>query len=76
MDERREDPAAPGSHPPIPATMLPTAQQAHVDYTGHVVGCDRCRDIDRDRCNEGGRLWRIWTEACDDAYRQLNPGRP
>ena len=82
MDERREPPPRPGSYPPIAAdATLSPVQQAHIDYSSHVVGaeglaaCQRCSDRDRDRCPEGNRLWQAWTDACDDAYRQLHPGR-
>ena len=78
MDERRDSQPPPESGPLItPTGDLPTAQQAHLDYNRHIVGdehkarCQRCSDVDRDRCPEGDRLWRIWTQACDAAYQQL-----
>lgn len=82
MDDRRDPPAEPGSHPSIAGATLPTAQQAHLDYNRHIEGgdgvrgCQRCSDVDRDRCAEGDRLWEAWDKAIGEAYRQLHPGRP
>ena len=77
MDERRDPPPDGGRRPPIRGGVtLPNAQQAHLDYSSHAERCQRCRDIDRGRCDQGETLWRAWNEALDDAYRQLNPGRP
>jgi hypothetical protein len=83
MDERKDPPPEQGSRPPIAATGgLPTAQQAHIDYTAHVTGegrahrCQRCSDVDRMRCSEGERLWQAWNRALNDAYEQLHHGAP
>jgi hypothetical protein len=77
MKERRDPPPDGGSRPPIQGgATLPNAQQAHLDYSGHAERCQRCRDIDRGRCDQGETLWRAWNTALDDAYRRLNPGRP
>lgn len=78
MDERRDPPAEPGSHPAIAGGELPAAQRAHIDYSDHVNGtkttprCPRCSDIDRGRCDTGQQLWRDWNAACEEAYRRLN----
>jgi hypothetical protein len=83
MDDRRDPPAEPGSHPLItPTGDLPTAQQAHLDYNSHVIGsaykprCERCSDVDRGRCGEGEELWQAWNKALDAAYEQLHHGAP
>jgi hypothetical protein len=83
MDDRREPPAGPGSHPLItPSGDVPTAQQAHLDYNSHVVGndckprCERCSDVDRGRCGEGEELWQAWNRALNAAYEQLHRGAP
>jgi hypothetical protein len=67
VDERRGDQAAPGSHPSIAAAPA----EANAEYRSHAGRCEKCRDIDRGRCDVGEQLWRAWTKACDDAYRQL-----
>jgi hypothetical protein len=46
-------------------------QQAHTAYSRHATTCPRCRDVDRDRCQDGQQLWRAWNAACDEAYQQL-----
>lgn len=65
--DRPAPPEAGGQPNPIPTPM----QQAHTAYSSHATTCSRCRDVDRDRCGDGQRLWRAWEGACDDAYRQL-----
>ncbi|MPY47194.1 hypothetical protein [Streptomyces acidicola] len=77
MDERRDPPPTP--EPGVPRQMnapsgeLSPVQQARRRYVQHVTDeCARCRDVDRDRCDEGERLYRAWIDVCDDAYRQLS----
>lgn len=85
MQERRDGPPDNGTGAePIPAAdvQLSPVQQAHIAYSRHVAGtkrargCKQCGDIDRYRCAEGDRLWRAWTDTCDEAYRQLHRGAP
>lgn len=78
MDERRDPQPDSGTGPTEPAaSTLPTAQQAHLDYSKHIEGagrvrgCQRCSDVDRDRCAEGDRLWQAWNTALNDAYDRL-----
>jgi hypothetical protein len=79
MDERRDPPPTP--EPSVPRQIdapdgedgLSPVQKARRRYTRHAnEECDRCRDVDRDRCPEGEQLYRAWIGVCDDAYRQLN----
>jgi hypothetical protein len=51
-------------------------QQAKDLYGSHARACPRCRNLDRDRCTDGQRLWRDWEAACDKAYRQLAEDTP
>jgi hypothetical protein len=75
MDDRREPPAESGTWTePIPADELSPVQQVHGRYRSHSETCPKCRDIDRGRCDAGEQLWRDWTAACDEAYRQLHRG--
>ena len=66
--ESRAD-AIPGSRP----SPVQAAQNA---YARHVGRCSQCRDVDRDRCEDGQKLWRAWESACDEAYRQLAEQAP
>lgn len=75
MDERRDTPPGPGSRAPI-STKLSPVQAAHADYSTHTADCQRCGDIDRDRCEQGDRLWKAWKTACDDAYERLRRSDP
>lgn len=70
MEERREPPPAGVRRPPISGKLSPV-QAAHGDYSTHTTDCQRCADVDRDRCEQGERLWKAWNAACDDAYRRL-----
>ena len=71
------DPAAPPeagtrTNPlPAPAARPTPMQRAHTAYSRHATTCPRCRDVDRDRCQDGQQLWRAWNAACDEAYQQL-----
>lgn len=77
MDERRDPPGAP--EPGVPKQTaedddgLSDVQRAGRAYDRHVNSeCDKCPDVDRERCHEGERLYRAWTGVMDDAYHQLN----
>ncbi len=73
------DPAGPaesGTEAIVPAGRPSPVQLAQGAYSRHVSGCPKCRDVDRDRCGDGQRLWRAWEGACDDAYRQLAEQTP
>lgn len=74
MDEPRDPPPPAGSQAEaIPsAEPSPSPVQANDLYKAHAGACQRCRDIDRGRCEAGERMWRDWTAACDEAYRKLN----
>lgn len=85
MDERRDPTGAP--EPGVPHQIEPPdgeragdlspVQKARQAYERHVAAdCDRCRDIDRDRCPEGDRLYRAWIDIVDDACRQLAEHTP
>jgi hypothetical protein len=74
MDESREQPPAPEASPPEipqPAGQPSPVQQAQRAYGKHCTACTRCRDVDRNRCDDGQQLYRAWIGACDDAYRQI-----
>jgi hypothetical protein len=75
MDERRDPPPPPEGSPPNligDEEGLSPVQSARLRYVRHATrDCDRCRDIDRDRCGEGERLYRAWISECDDAYEKL-----
>lgn len=58
------------------AGRVSPVQQAHRAYITHTRACDRCRDIDRQRCADGQGLWRAWDRACADAYRRLADETP
>lgn len=78
MEERRDQDPQPGTRAePIPADAgLSPVQQAHRRYSRHATSCPKCSDIDRGRCETGEQLWRDWTAACDEAYRQLHRATP
>jgi hypothetical protein len=71
VDERRESPCETQSgHPAIAGTS--SVQKAQHAYARHVTReCLRCRDIDRQRCDDGERLYRVWIAACDEAYQKI-----
>lgn len=77
VDDRRDNEPAPEPGPQSPAPpagQLSTPQALQRARTAHVERCPQCRDIDRERCTEGERLWRAWTDALDDAYERLQHG--
>jgi hypothetical protein len=77
MDEGRDPAPEQGTrHAPIAAgTRLSPLQEAYGAAATHSLNCDWCRDIDRDRCGEGARLWRVYEEIGDQAYRQMPHGK-
>ncbi|WP_405673326.1 hypothetical protein [Streptomyces sp. NBC_01530] len=77
MDERREDPAAPGSHPPITgAAKLAPPQEAWGAYVDHATHCDVCRSHDGGKCDPAETLYRAYQEADGEALRQYNRRTP
>jgi hypothetical protein len=71
VDERRDQHPDHGRRAPLAAAVdLPPAQQAWSRYATHTLHCDACRDVDQ-RCDESGRLYRVWRDLTDDAFRQL-----
>lgn len=49
----------------------PSPRDARTAYRRHARACQRCGDVDRDRCADGQQLWRDWEGACEVAYQQL-----
>jgi hypothetical protein len=75
VDEGRDPTPEQGTRrQPIPADDEPSPKQASDAYKAHAQpeACQRCSDIDRGRCETGERLWKAWTKACDEAFRQLH----
>ena len=73
MSESRDDPPTPASRRDLIAstTRLSPVQEAYGASTRHALGCPKCRDIDRDRCSEGDKLWNDYLAISDQAYRRL-----
>lgn len=85
MDERRDPPPTP--EPSVPSQTetprgeredtLSPVQKARRAYVTHATArCGQCRDIDRDRCGEGERLYRAWIDVCDDAIQRIASSTP
>lgn len=77
MDERRDPPPKPVTRPPLissAAGNLSPLQQAYSRYVTHTTKCDRCRDIDRGRCEDSERLWRAYRAMGDETYRRMSDG--
>lgn len=75
MEERRDTPPDTGSGTSMPRQIragLSPVQQAQRNHAGHASQCEKCRDIDRERCAVGEQLWQDWTAACNEAYRRLH----
>lgn len=77
MPESRDQPAPTESRsaPVASTSRLAPPQEAYGAYTRHALGCDRCRDIDREqRCSDGEQLWRDYHAISGRAFRQLAGG--
>lgn len=73
MEERRDQPPAQGTRPPViaSAARLSPLQEAWSRYVTHTTDCEHCRDVDRGRCERSETLWRAYRGHEDAAYRGI-----
>lgn len=77
MDERRDPPPQPESHPLIASgAKLAPPQEAWGAYVEHATHCNNCRSREGGRCAEAETLYLAYQKADGEAFRQLHHGRP